>query len=98
VPSALWRVVLFLVVWFLVEKSPAVGFLLSVGFLVARLVLALAAAEGSLEASAECARAERAWIAAHGLATLLASGSLVPPRGVEPDDYVAAQGARIDVG
>ena len=58
----------------------------------------LSAVEGDLDNDAAIARGERAWIMAHGLATLLLSGALTPPVGTEPMQYVTDQLEHLDVG
>ncbi len=54
--------------------------------------------EGTLSDDESIARAERAWAVAHGLATLLLSGSLTPPPGTDPLRYVAEQLDRLEIG
>lgn len=58
----------------------------------------LSAVEGDLAGDAAIARGERAWVMAHGLATLLLSGSLAPPAGTEPMQYVTDQLEHLHVG
>lgn len=64
----------------------------------AALLDTLSAVEGDLDDDAAIARGERAWIVAHGLATLLLSGALTPPVGTEPMQYVADQLEHLDLG
>lgn len=58
----------------------------------------LSAVEGDLDYDAAIARGERAWVMAHGLATLLLSGALTPPVGTEPMQYVSDQLEHLHVG
>ncbi len=62
------------------------------------LLDALSDSEGHLNTDAAIARGERAWIAAHGLATLLLCGSLIPPPGTDALQYVTDQLDHLDVG
>lgn len=54
--------------------------------------------EDDLDNDATIARGERAWFAAHGLATLLLSGSLAVPTGTDRLQYVTEQLDLLDVG
>lgn len=62
------------------------------------LLNTLSAVGGDLDDDAAIARGERAWIMAHGLATLLLSGALTPPVGTEPMQYVTNQLEHLHVG
>ncbi len=62
------------------------------------LLEALDNVEGHLGDQQTLARAERAWAAAHGFATLLLSKSLTPPPGTDPLQYVAEQLDHLEVG
>lgn len=59
-------------------------------------ILLAALDDGDTESPVSVARGERAWIVAHGLATLLLNGSLTPPPGTDPMLYVRQQLGRFD--